>query len=137
MCPSYSLKYTDDTVADCTVQGIEYFNSEPYVSTVCCDRWADWSLVQTGLRPSSSSPSSSSTEVTIEFERNPLEGTLWIYVIDGEKRVPVREVTWVLSEGDERVAWVGVYAAKPTADEGEAESKELQVNFTGWELDLR
>lgn len=97
------------------------------MSTVTADRWADWSLVQTGLRERK--------EVTMEFERNKQEGTLWIYVIDGEKKVPVREVTWILSEGDDKECWIGVFAAKPTAS---AEGKEqgLVVDFKDWELDV-
>lgn len=65
------------------------------------------------------------------MERNSQEGTLWIYVISGDERIPVREVTWVLSEKEQEV-WVGVYAAKPT----EGGSEELVVGFRGWELEL-
>lgn len=97
------------------------------MSTVAADRWADWSLVQTGLKDGK--------EVTLEFERNKEEGTLWIYVVDGEKKIPVREVTWILSEGDEKECWIGVYAAKPTAN-AEGTERGLVVDFKDWELDL-
>ncbi|KAG0649173.1 Regulation of enolase 1 [Hyphodiscus hymeniophilus] len=107
--------------------GIEFYQGEAYVSTVAADRWADWSLVQTGLR--------GGREVTLEFERSPEEGTLWIYVVDGEKKIPVREVTWILSEGDEKECWVGVYAAKPT-ESSKGTEPELVVDFKGWELDV-
>ena len=107
--------------------GVEFYQNEAYVSTVVADRWADWSLVQTGFRDGK--------EVTLEFERNKAEETLWIYVIDGEKRVPIREVTWILSEGVEKECWVGIYAAKPTASAAGKE-RGLVVNFTGWELDI-
>jgi hypothetical protein len=95
---------------------------------VVCDRWADWSLVQSGIKDGK--------KVTLEIERNPEEGTLWLYIVDGEKRVPVREVTWVLSEGNEKEVWVGVYAATPTF-EGRKEGDELKVDFEGWELEIR
>ena len=97
------------------------------MSTVTMDRWADWSLVQTGLKEGK--------ELTLEFERNPEEGTLWIYVIDGEKKIPVREVTWILSEGDDKECWVGVYAANPTVSKERTE-QGLVVSFKGWELDV-
>jgi len=107
--------------------GIEFYQNEAYVSTVAADQWADWSLVQTGMRDGK--------EVTLEFERNKAEGTLWIYVIDGEKKIPVREVTWILSEGDEKECWVGVYVAKPIKS-AEGTEQGLAVDFKGWELDV-
>lgn len=107
--------------------GIEFYGGEAYVSTVAADRWADWSLVQTGLK--------GGKEVTLQFERNEEEGTLWIYVIDGERKVPIREVTWILSEGDEMECWVGVYVARPTVGPGGKE-EGLVVDFKGWELDV-
>ena len=68
--------------------------------------------------------------VTLEMEGN--GDTLWIYVVDGEKRIPIREVPWILSaEGKDVKAWVGVYDASPKPD-----GKELEVRFEGWELDL-
>lgn len=106
--------------------GIEVYNGAPHVSTVACDRWADWSLW----------PLESDT-VTIEMEREVKAGkptsTLWVYIVDGEKRRPVREVTWVfdgVDEGKGSDCWVGVYAAKPTKDEDD-EKRELQVLFNG------
>lgn len=42
-------------------------------------------------------------EVTLEMERDGKEETLWIYVIDGEERIPIREVTWVLNEKEQEV----------------------------------
>ena len=69
-------------------------------------------------------------EVTLLAERHEVEGTLWLYVVDGEKKFPLRECTWILSEGGEKEFWVGVYAARPT--KGEA----LEVKFKGWELQV-
>jgi regulation of enolase protein 1 (concanavalin A-like superfamily) len=103
--------------------GIEFYQGEAYVSTVVADRWADWSLVQAGIRDGKA--------VTLELERDGKEGTLWIYVVDGEKRIPVREVTWILSEAAETEVWIGVYTATPNAD-----GKALEVQFSGWELEV-
>lgn len=75
-------------------------------------------------------------EVTLEMERNETENTLWIYVVVGggergtEERIPLREVTWILSEKDQELL-VGVYAAKPTA----GGNGDLVVKFRGWELE--
>jgi uncharacterized protein len=102
--------------------GIEFYQGEVFVGTVGADRWSDWSLVQVGIKEGKA--------VTLEMEGN--GDTLWIYVVDGEKRIPIREVPWILSaEGKDVKAWVGVYAASPKPD-----GKELKVGFQGWELDL-
>jgi regulation of enolase protein 1 (concanavalin A-like superfamily) len=116
--------------------GIEFYEGEAYVSTVACDRWADWSLVQTGIK----NLDSGEKEVTLEMERREKDATLWVYVVDGEKKVPVREVTWALSDidrngdGGEKVCWVGVYAATPTVGEGRS---ELEVRFEGLKYEDR
>lgn len=101
--------------------GVEFYQGEVYVSTVAADRWADWSLVQVGIQEGK--------RVTLEMARE--EDTLWICVVDGEKRVPIREVTWLLSEAAETECWVGVYTATPKAD-----GKPLEVQFSGWELEV-
>ena len=106
--------------------GVEFYSGEVYVSTVVKDNWADWSLVQAGVK--------GGKEVTLELERDAKEGTLWIYVIDGEKRIPLREVTWVLSEKEQEI-WVGVYAATPTTERGGR--GKLVVEFRDWELDVK
>jgi len=111
--------------------GIEFYDDQAFVSTVAADRWADWSLMDTGVRRGK--------EVTLEMEKDGVEGTLWVYVVpEGGKRVPIREVTWVLSEGvgdagQERECWVGVYAAKPTVGT-DGERKGLIVEFRDFEL---
>lgn len=102
--------------------GIEFYQEEVYVGTVGADQWADWSLLQVGIKDGKT--------VTLEMERDPEADTLWIYVVDGARRHPIREVTWILSESDVQV-WVGVYAASPKPD-----GKKLEVKFEGWELDF-
>lgn len=106
--------------------GIEVYNGTPHVSTVACDRWADWSLWPL-----------ENVKVTVEMEREVVAGkltsTLWVYVVDGERRRPVREVTWVFDEVDDGKGGdcsVGVYAAKPTKDDDDGE-RELKVVFNG------
>jgi len=122
----------NDTDQKWIKSGIEFFDGEAYVSTVAADRWADWSLVQAGIKDGK--------EVTLEMERNEKEGTLWIYVIDGERRIPIREVTWVLSEAGEMECWVGVYAATPTIEGSSIKNgteHELKVQFSGWQLQIK
>ncbi|RFU25932.1 hypothetical protein B7463_g10399, partial [Scytalidium lignicola] len=107
--------------------GVEFVDGKPFVSTVAADRWADWSLVKLGDEQG---------EVTIEFERREKDDTLWVYVIEGGERAPAREVTWALAEfggeGEQQECWVGVYAAKPTADQEE----QLVVGFKDFEVEV-
>lgn len=107
--------------------GIEFYQGKPYVSTVAADAWADWSLVSAPIHEGG---------VTLELERKEKDDTLWIYVIDGQTKVPIREVTWVLSEPDPEVCWIGVYAARPTIGGPDDETKPLNVKFEGWELEV-
>lgn len=110
--------------------GVEFYENEVYIGTVAADRWADWSLVNgrdSGVEGG---------EVTMEMERHPKDGTLWVYILgEGGVRKPLRECTWMLSEEGE--AWVGVYAATPTVKDEKGEGREaLEVRFKGWELEL-
>ena len=66
--------------------------------------------------------------MTVEMTRED-DGSLWVYVIEGVERKPIREVTWVFEdvepkENGEKECWVGAYAAKPSK-EGEG----LEVKF--------
>jgi uncharacterized protein len=108
--------------------GIEYYQGELFVSTVAADAWADWSLVQAGIRDG---------EVTVEMERKAKDDTLWIYVIDGQNKIPIREVTWALSEPGTDICWIGVYAATPTIAGEETADHSLKVKFEGWQLETR
>jgi uncharacterized protein len=95
--------------------GIEYVADAPHISTVATDRWSDWSL-----RPM---PSEGGVGATIEMCKEK-DGSLWVYLLEGVKRCPLREITW-FSEGDgKEECWVGVYAAKPGG------SGDLEVSFS-------
>ena len=109
--------------------GIEFYNGAPMVSTVACDRWADWSLLPLPTA------TSGGTSVTVEMEREVREGvggsTLCVYVMEGVEKRVVRKITWVFEEGElDGECWVGVYAAKPTKDDGDG-GRELSVEFGG------
>lgn len=94
--------------------GIEMTHGKPHLSTVAKDRWADWSL----LPVPSGGPAAS-----IEMVREE-DNSLWIYLVEGVQKSPIREVTWVFEEEGVRDCWVGVYAAKPSSEGG-----DLVVNF--------
>jgi len=97
--------------------GIEFFK-KPQVSTVAANDAADWSIVP-GLVQSN--------QVTIEVEREADGPSLWVYVIDGEERTPVREITWVFSRHPTGDMHVGVYAARPTLEGDKPVDKEDEL----------
>lgn len=133
-----AAKGEDDENRQWIKSGIEFYEGEAYVSTVACDAWADWSLVQTGITPVPSASGSQGYEVTLEMERKAVDDTLWVYVIDGDKKVPVREVTWALSDEDgENMCWLGVYAATPMPKVGEPRDEGLKVSFRGLKYEFR
>jgi len=103
--------------------GVEFTGGQPWVSTVIGREGGDWSLFP--------APNGGKEEVTIEIEREE-EGkgtSLWVYLVEEEKRTPVRESTWVFKE--EYLGGnisVGIYAARPTKD-GEGDQEGLGVTF--------
>lgn len=103
--------------------GIEMVDGKMHASVVSADRWADWSL-----QPQSDKA------ITLEFERkvqaDQLQSALWVYVVHGSERRPIRKVTWVFEEDQDAASgqqdiWIGAYAARP--HDG---SDALQVHFS-------
>lgn len=94
--------------------GIELTNDKPHLGVVVKDRWADWSLL-----PVPSGGGAATIEMVHEAD-----DSLWIYLVQGVQKSPIREVTWVFQEEGVQDIWVGVYAARPGNNGG-----ELPVNF--------
>ncbi|KKY15877.1 hypothetical protein UCRPC4_g06063 [Phaeomoniella chlamydospora] len=121
--------------------GIEFYENRPQLSVVAVDRWADWSLfgVPPSLLNAAAEQGSTSPITTIELEREKeadgtLGSSLWVYLLEGNVRKPLREVTWIFHELDqERECWVGAFAAKPTADSDDP-SRGLTVAFENFEV---
>ncbi|KZM24857.1 uncharacterized protein EKO05_0005606 [Ascochyta rabiei] len=117
--------------------GIEWYYSKPYISTVGCDAWADWSVVPI---PSFAGNDSQPT-ATLEArrEKDVLGKSLWVYWIvkaeDGkEEAVPLREVNWFFADEEGWSVRVGGYVARPTKEGGDG---ELKVQFAqGVEVEL-
>jgi regulation of enolase protein 1 (concanavalin A-like superfamily) len=94
--------------------GIEFTEGKAFISTVAKDRWADWSLLPVP---------SGGNAATIEIARES-SGGLWIYLIEGVQRTPIREVTWAFEGEETKDCWIGTYAAKPSE-----KGKDLVVDF--------
>jgi regulation of enolase protein 1 (concanavalin A-like superfamily) len=96
--------------------GIEFTNNKPHISVVAKDRWADWSLAAVP---------SGGQAATIELVREEAENTLWVYLVEGVSRVPLREVTWAFDEEETAECWIGSYAARPSS----SSTDDLVVDF--------
>ncbi|KAK0743673.1 hypothetical protein B0T18DRAFT_415674 [Schizothecium vesticola] len=76
--------------------GVEFYNGCPMLSTVSCDRWADWSVTPL---PLAQGKGDGEVWTTVSVEKQNLDGhgwSLWVFQIleDGGK-VPLREICWV------------------------------------------
>ncbi|KAA8626130.1 hypothetical protein PtrSN002B_006721 [Pyrenophora tritici-repentis] len=111
--------------------GIEFYYGKPYVATVGCDAWADWSLVP---MPDFKNGTQPGATIEARRERDVLGKSLWIYWIVRDEagkeveRRPLREVTWFLAEEEGWSVSVAGYVCRPTTEGGEemlgAEFKE-------------
>ncbi|ORY08512.1 hypothetical protein BCR34DRAFT_488645 [Clohesyomyces aquaticus] len=112
--------------------GIEFYYGKPYVSTVGCDTWADWSIVPSEVdaegRPGAT--------IEARREEDGLGKSLWVYWVtkgeDGKEELrPVRELTWVFAEEEGWEVGVAGLVARPTTEGGEG---ELRAEFGGIEV---
>lgn len=109
--------------------GLEFYNGTPQLSTVACDRYADWSVTPLAAVGSTTDPIS----LLVERDESELGVSIWVYYLppgSGEK-VPLREVCWFYAEeGGEWDCEVAAFAARP-----EAKAKdELKVEFSGLDV---
>ncbi|KAI1089680.1 hypothetical protein F5B19DRAFT_495180 [Rostrohypoxylon terebratum] len=122
--------------------GIEFYFGQPQLSTVSCDRWADWSVAPLTLKENETEPAKAGG-VTIEIVRegDELGKSLWIYrlVLDDSgsviHKIPLREICWVLADEDEAdgAEWtldISPLVARP--DKNATES--LKVDFKSFEV---
>lgn len=74
--------------------GIELYQGLPRLSTVCCDNWADWSV---GPAPRAEKVAVGEEGITILVRKEGDEngGSWWVYCVDGDEEIPLREICWV------------------------------------------
>ncbi|EHK24257.1 uncharacterized protein TRIVIDRAFT_31329 [Trichoderma virens Gv29-8] len=113
--------------------GVELFNGQPRLSTVCCDNWADWSVANAN---SAEEIQAGRKAVTILVERlDAHDGScLWVYRVDGEEKIPMREICWPYGDNGGQ-GWeleIGALVARPTkdtTDDLEAKFQDFQVKW--------
>lgn len=124
--------------------GLEFYLGKPHLSTVGCDRFADWSVGPLSLSEGERPPADEGVGgVTIEVVREGDEHgrSFWVYrlVLDAEggvvERIPLREICWVLAEeedgeGEEWVLDVSPLVARPE----KSATETLKVAFKSFEV---
>ncbi|KPM42131.1 hypothetical protein AK830_g4386 [Neonectria ditissima] len=111
--------------------GIEFYNGTARLSVVACDAWADWSVasaehaeeIVSGARP---------VTIAVEKDSSNLGSSLWIYVVDGEAKTPLREICWVYGKdkGEDWDLEVSALVARP----GKELDTELEVKFKDFDV---
>ncbi|ROT36676.1 hypothetical protein SODALDRAFT_204714 [Sodiomyces alkalinus F11] len=112
--------------------GVELYNGVPQVSTVACDRYADWSVSPLAAL----GPLDHNVTVTIEREEDHNGHSAWVYYVHPEsgERKPLREVCWFSVE-EGHGEWdlsVGAYVARPATnvtDSLTVEFSDLDINW--------
>ncbi|KAK9779578.1 hypothetical protein AB5N19_12734 [Seiridium cardinale] len=117
--------------------GLEFYNGKPHLSTVGCDRWADWSI----LPLAEEDPKKG---VTLEVVRESDEHgkSAWVYhiVLDNngnvKDRYPLREIGWIFADEDEQEGEEWVLDVSPLVARPERNAKEvLKVDFKEFEVE--
>ncbi|KAF2798460.1 hypothetical protein K505DRAFT_321825 [Melanomma pulvis-pyrius CBS 109.77] len=100
--------------------GVEFYYGAPYISTVGCETYADWSIVP--LTPFAGNDSRPTTTIELRREKDVLGKSLWAYQLlyDGEgkevERRSLRELTWVFADEEGWNVGIGGYVARPNTD---------------------
>ncbi|KAK4044153.1 hypothetical protein C8A01DRAFT_12443 [Parachaetomium inaequale] len=120
--------------------GVEFYNGLPRLSTVACERWADWSVADLDSSPSSSSKGGKGVEtgwttILVEKDRDGNGTSLWVYRVVEEtgEKVPLREICWVFADRGEEEDWVVEVHAMAARPEKAVEGG-LEVEFRGLDV---
>ncbi|EEY15347.1 hypothetical protein D7B24_001693 [Verticillium nonalfalfae] len=107
--------------------GLEYYNGTPQLSTVACDRYADWSITPL----SAVGPTDGPLDFVVERNESEHGTSIWIYYAPpgGKERVALREVGWFFADGADWDLEVAAFAARPA----EKTDGKLEVEFSGFE----
>ncbi|KAK2010657.1 hypothetical protein LZ32DRAFT_649031 [Colletotrichum eremochloae] len=116
--------------------GVELYDGRPHLSTVTCDRYADWGLYPLTTTTAEPDASAAVQSVTIEVFRDGGAGgkNAWVHRLlldeDGnvKERVPLRKICWIFADEDEDdwVLDVSPLAARPD----KAAKNALKVEFS-------
>lgn len=117
--------------------GLELYNEKPHLSTVACDRFADWSIL-----PLVEVDPEKGVTLQIVREQDEHGKSAWVYqlVLDEEGQVketrPLREICWIFADEDENEGEEWILDISPLVARPEKNAKEtLKVNFKEFEVE--
>jgi regulation of enolase protein 1 (concanavalin A-like superfamily) len=125
--------------------GIEFYQGKPYVATVGCDAWADWSLVPMPQFASGCDNNRTGPGATIEArrEQDALGKSLWLYWITKDEqgkeveKLPIREVTWAFADEEGWNVGIAGYVCRPTKLSDTGDEELLEAEFAeGLEIEI-
>ncbi len=103
------------------------------LSTVACERYADWSVTPLPL-PTAGDDAKIWTTISVVKETDVHGTSLWVYhILENDEKVPLREIAWVY--GDEPDRWqveVVAMAARPEKNASaslEVEVRDMEVKW--------
>ncbi|KAI9667253.1 MAG: hypothetical protein M1821_000066 [Bathelium mastoideum] len=97
--------------------GIEFEDNKTFAAVVASNPWSDWSLQRWN-----------SSSLTVEAIRE--NNKLRIYALDGDEKLPLREITWAFDGQDHgKDIQVGVYVAMPKGLEDVEGGGTLSARF--------
>jgi uncharacterized protein len=114
--------------------GVEFFEGQPRLSVVCCDRWADWSVAALPAGPQAEEIRTGARSVTVRAEK--VGEAFWVFYVDeAGVKTALREVAWFYGPEEGAAAWeieVAALVARPNKEvEGplEATFQALDVEW--------
>jgi hypothetical protein len=124
--------------------GIEFYQGKPYVATVGCDAWADWSLVpMPDFTSESNKTSRPGATIEARRERDALGESMWIYWITRDEqgkevgKLPIREVNWVFADEEGWSIGIAGYVCRPTKLSESGDEELLEAEFAeGLEIEI-
>ena len=118
--------------------GLELYNGTPRLSTVTCDRWADWSIAPVPDYGADAVATQQTVSVSVEKEVDAAGRpvSFWVYYLaaDGSK-LPMREICWVYGAGEaagDLHLSVGAFVARPESKKTES---GLDVSFSDLQVE--
>ncbi|KAH8205810.1 hypothetical protein TruAng_000086 [Truncatella angustata] len=117
--------------------GLEFYNEAPHLSTVACDRWADWSIL-----PLTGADAQKGLTLEVVRESDEHGKSAWVYhlVLDDQGQVkekrPLREICWIFADEDENDGEAWVLDVSPLVARPEKNAKDaLKVDFTEFKVE--
>ncbi|KAI4601858.1 hypothetical protein KJ359_010723 [Pestalotiopsis sp. 9143b] len=117
--------------------GLELYNGKPHLSTVACDRWADWSIA-----PLAEDYSKSGVTLEVVRESDEHGKSAWVYhvVLDESGKVkekrPLREICWIFADEDETGGEEWILDVSPLVARPEKNANEsLKVDFKEFKVE--